>query len=90
MQLLVNNHEKDNSKAAVFLYDVPSDLFNSKVTNDYAKKTIASGFKNAFSLLIPNMSPGFPYVVYPKKGAQAHILIAGDGDYSVHLLRPDG
>lgn len=36
------------------------------------------------------MSPGFPYVVYPKKGAQAHILIAGDGDQSVHLLRPDG
>lgn len=37
------------------------------------------------------MCPGFPYPVYPdssKKTGQAHILIAGDGDHSAHLLRP--
>ena len=51
---------------------------------------IANGFKNAFSLLIPNMCPGFPAPVTPIPGAQTHILIAGDGDYSAHLLRPNG
>jgi len=60
-ELLVNNHETDNSKAGVFLYSVPKDLFNG----DYVKTTIASGFKNAFSLTVPNMCPGFPYAVYP-------------------------
>lgn len=84
MELLVNNHETDNSKAAIFLYAVPADLFNGT----FPRQTIASGFKNAFSFLIPNMCPGFPYVVYPKTGAPAHILVAGDGDYSAHILRP--
>jgi hypothetical protein len=83
-ELLVNNHETDNSKSAIFLYDVPSDLFNGNFT----RRVIANGFKNAFSLLIPNMSPGFPYVVYPSKGSAAHILVAGDGDQSAHLMRP--
>lgn len=27
-ELLVNNHEKDNSKAGIFLYEVPSDIFS--------------------------------------------------------------
>ena len=62
-ELLVNNHEKDNSKAAIFLYDVPQDLFNG----NYNRRTIANGFTNAFSLLIPNMCPGFPYAVHPSK-----------------------
>jgi len=40
------------------------------------------------------MCPGFPYPVYPSVkefgvGA-AHILVAGDGDHSVHLMRPNG
>ena len=83
-ELLVNNHETDNSKAAIFLYDVPQDLFNG----NYARRTIANGFTNAFSLLIPNMCPGFPYAVYPSKQSPAHILVAGDGDHSAHLLRP--
>ena len=91
MELLVNNHETNNKLAAIFLYSVPADIFGD-VT--YAKKTIASGFKNAFSLLIPNMCPGFPYAVYPytpEKGkGTAHILVAGDGDQSVHLMRPFG
>ncbi len=87
-ELLVNNHETDNSKAAIFLYDLPAngDLFQGNFT----RRVIANGFKNAFSLLIPNMCPGFPYVVYPSKSSAAHILVAGDGDQSAHLLRPDG
>lgn len=85
-QLLVNNHESTSSMAGVFLYDVPSDIFNGA----YPKKTIANGFRNAFSLLIPNMCPGFPYAIKPHTSLPYHILIAGDGDYSAHLLRPDG
>ena len=87
-ELLVNNHESDSKKAAVFLYKVPTDIF----AGQYDKKTIASGFKNAFSITFSNMCPGFPYAIYPdssKRGA-AHILIAGDGDHSAHLLRPTG
>lgn len=85
-ELVVNNHEQDNSKAAIFLYQVPNDLFKG----DFVRTVIASGFKNAFSVFIPNMCPGFPYVVYPKKGLPAHILVAGDGDHSAHLMRPNG
>jgi len=88
-ELLVNNHETDSSKAGVFLFSIPSDLFNG----DYTRKTIATGFKNAWSLTVPNMCPGFPYQVYPdsnKRSGMSHILIAGDGDHSAHLLRPTG
>jgi len=72
--------------AGVFLYDVPTDIF----AGTYAKKTIANGFQNAFSLLIANMCPGFPYAVRPHPSLPYHVLVAGDGDYSAHLMRPDG
>ena len=40
------------------------------------------------------MSPGFCYPVYPKTDMAgkepAHILVAGDGDFSAHLMRPKG
>ena len=85
-ELLVNNHETDNSKAGIFLYDVPADLFQGNFT----KRQIASGFKNAFALLIPNMCPGFPYPIKPTPTSGTHILVAGDGDQSAHLMRPDG
>ena len=85
-ELLVNNHEKDNTKAGIFLYEVPEDIFSGV----FKRTQIASGFKNAFSLLIPNMCPGFPYPVKPTPTSPVHILIAGDGDYSAHLMRPDG
>ena len=41
-ELLVNNHEKDNSKAAIFLYDIPAngDLFSGNFT----RRVIANGF----------------------------------------------
>jgi hypothetical protein len=85
-ELMVNNHETDNTKAGIFLYDVPADIFSGNFT----KRTIANGFKNAFSLLIPNMAPGFPYAIKPTPTAGTHILVAGDGDHSAHLMRPDG
>ena len=75
-ELMVNNHETDNSKAGLFLYDVPADLFQGT----FSKRVIANGFKNAFALLIPNMSPGFPYVIKPTPTSANHVLIAGDGD----------
>lgn len=85
-ELLVNNHESDDTKTAIFLFDVPEDLFNGQ----FNRRLIASNFKNAFSLIIKNMAPGFPAAVKPTPDAQTHILVAGDGDYSAHLLRPDG
>ena len=36
------------------------------------------------------MCPGFPYPVKPTPNSPVHVLIAGDGDYSAHLMRPDG
>lgn len=85
-QLLVNNHEFVDEKAGIFLYDVPTDIF----TGNFNKRQIASGFKNAPYYLIQNMCPGWPYVIYPSKTSPAHIIVAGDGDYSAHLMRPDG
>lgn len=38
------------------------------------------------------MCPGFPYAVHPQvsnKKGPAHILVAGDGDFSAHLMRPN-
>jgi hypothetical protein len=86
-ELLVNNHESNDASAAVFLYNVPEDIQEGQWT----RKVIANGFKNARGM--NNMCPGFPYPVYPntaKQSGYAHILIAGDGDHSAHLLRPTG
>ena len=63
------------------------------MNDDWTRKTIATGFKNAFSLLVPNMAPGFPYPMYPngkKEGERAHIMVAGDGTNSAHALYPTG
>ena len=88
-ELLVNNHEKDDKTNGVYAYTLPSDL----MTGDWEKSTLASGFKNARSLFVPNMAPGFPYAVWPqgyKQGERAHILVAGDGDHDAHVLMPTG
>ena len=61
-QLLVNNHEKDKNTNGIWAYEMPKDL----MTGDYTKYTIATGFKNKFSLTVPGMSPGFPYAVWPE------------------------
>jgi hypothetical protein len=89
-QLLVNNHEKDKKTNGIWAYELPQDLMKG----DYTKYPVATGFKNKFSLTVPNMAPGFPYAVWPEASTQgddpAHILVAGDGTYSVHLLTNNG
>ena len=86
---MVNNHEKDEKTNGVWAYTIPDDI----MTGTFEKYTLADDFKNAFSLFVPGMAPGFPYAVYPngkKEGERAHILIAGDGTFSAHLLTPTG
>jgi hypothetical protein len=85
---MVNNHEKDNKTNGIWAYSFPSDW----MTGSYTKTTIATGFKNKFSLTVPNMAPGFPYPFYPQtkdtNRSVAHIVVAGDGDHTAHLLTP--
>lgn len=60
-ELMVNNHEKKDSQTGIWAYSFPSDW----MTGTFTKHTIATNFHNAFSLTVPNMSPGFPYPFYP-------------------------
>ena len=60
-ELMVNNHEKDNNTNGIWAYSFPSDW----MTGVFTKHTLATGFKNKFSLTVPNMAPGFPYAFYP-------------------------
>ena len=89
-ELLVNNHEKSNKTNGIWAYSAPVNW----MTEDWTKHTIATGFHNAFSITVPNMSPGFPYAFYPKESdeakwnAPAHILVAGDGDHTAHIMSP--
>ena len=87
-ELLVNNHEKSNTDNGIWAYHFPTDW----MTGDFTRSTVAQGFKNKFSLTIPNMAPGFPYAFWPevaKEGKEpAHIVVAGDGDHTAHLLTP--
>lgn len=89
-ELLMNNHEKDSKVNGIWAYTVPEDVMKGT----FDKYSITTGFKNAFSLTVPNMAPGFPYPVWPNsamKGKErAHILIAGDGDHSVSVAQPTG
>lgn len=89
-ELVVNNHETDSKENGIWAYTVPEDL----ITGSYDKYPITTGFKNAWSLTVPNMSPGFPYAIWPNKtnegSERAHIMIAGDGDHSVSMAYPTG
>jgi len=88
-QLLVNNHETKNKKTGIWAYEFPKD----PMSDDWSRKTIATDFHNAFSMTVPNMSPGFSYAVWPNgqhEGERAHIMVAGDGDHSAHCLYPTG
>jgi len=88
-QLLVNNHETKDAQDGIWAYQFPKDPMN----DDWERVTIATGFHNAFSLTVPNMSPGFAYAVWPHgktRGERAHIMVAGDGDHSAHTLYPTG
>lgn len=89
-ELMMNNHEKDNKTNGIWAYTVPEDI----MTGTFEKYPITTGFKNAFSLTVPNMAPGFPYPVWPNSATRgkerAHIMIAGDGDHSVSIAYPTG
>ena len=60
-ELVMNNHEKDSTTNGIWAYTVPSDI----MTGDFQKYTITTGFKNAKSLTVQNMSPGFVYAIWP-------------------------
>lgn len=87
-ELMVNNHETDDSTNGIWAYSFPADW----MTGEYTKRTLATDFKNAFSITVPNMAPGFPYPFYPETkyegeiGHAAHILVAGDGDHTAHIM----
>lgn len=86
---MVNNHEKDNNTNGIWAYSFPTDW----MTGVFTKHTLATGFKNKFSLTVPNMAPGFPYAFYPQvpsstKNVAAHIVVAGDGDHTAHIMTP--
>lgn len=89
-ELMVNNHEKDDKTNGIWAYTFPSNW----MTGTFTKHTLATGFKNKFSITVPNMAPGFPYPFYPEAGTEgmrhvaAHIVIAGDGDHTVHIMTP--
>ena len=90
-QLLVNNHETKSKYSGIWAYTLPED--GDLMNGEYDKMTIATGYKPVFSLLIPQMAPGFPYAVWPHgwhKDERAHIFVAGDGDMEAHVLYPTG
>uniref|UniRef100_A0A0G4HYC0 Uncharacterized protein n=1 Tax=Chromera velia CCMP2878 TaxID=1169474 RepID=A0A0G4HYC0_9ALVE len=92
MDLLVNNHQmdSDSTKGMVVAYEALD-----KDGKAFKRHTLLEGFENKKSksiIPVPNMSPGFPVPVWPRKVQQGHepphVLIAGDGDFTLHLLRP--
>ena len=62
MELMVNNHETKDDKDGIWAYSFPSNW----MTGTFTKHTLATGFKNKFSLTVPNMAPGFPYPFWPQ------------------------
>lgn len=85
-ELLVNNHETKDKNSGIWAYHMPKNW----MTGDFSRTTLASNFHNAFSLMVPNMSPGFPYPFHartkPKWNELPHILVAGDGDHTAHVM----
>lgn len=87
---MVNNHETDDSTNGIWVYEQPKYW----LTEEWTKHQIASDFKNAKSVFVPNMAPGFPYPFYPQAthehhiGNPAHIVVAGDGDHSAWIMTP--
>lgn len=88
-ELIVNNHETDDDLNGIYAYGFPSSDW---MYGDFTRTTLANEFHNAFSLFVPAMSPGFTYPFYPStnpaKGEAAHMLVAGDGDYTAHIMTP--
>lgn len=84
--MIVNNHEEDEDTNGIYAYHFPSNW----MTGIFTRTTLASHFKNKFNLFVPGMAPGFVYPFHPEtsysKHEAAHILIAGDGDYTAHIM----
>lgn len=86
LELLVNNHEHDHDKAAIFAYEIP--------TNPLTEKWIRHTILDEIVTLkrgLNEAAPGFTYTFYPRMNAtheKPHILIAGDGAENTVLLRP--
>jgi len=88
-QLLVNNHETKQKTNGIWAYSLPED--GDLMNGEFVKNTIATEFNVVFNLFVPQMSPGFPYAVWPhgkEDGERAHVFVAGDGDQSAHDLYP--
>ena len=85
--LLVTNHQHDESESAVFAYEIPTDIRNGT----FARRTIASGFVTK-QPGANQASPGSPRPFHPYLNAtemeKPHIVVAGDGTQQLHLLRP--
>lgn len=58
-ELIVNNHEKKDKQTGIFAYKFPED--GDWMNGEFSRTILAGDFDNAFSLLVPNMSPGFVY-----------------------------
>jgi hypothetical protein len=91
-ELLATNHEeaKDEAKAGVFAYEVPS----APRTGTWTKHTLTTGFKAiAPNVFVPNaMAPGAAMAFFPSTkpaaGEKPSILVSGDDYQKVTLLYP--
>ncbi len=82
--VLVTNHE-DDERAAVFTYEIPSDL-----TGEWTRHTLYEGFETRQPG--PNQgSPGNAVAIHPDQNdtsGKPWILVSGDGTQRAHILKP--
>ncbi len=84
--LLVTNHESTASKAAVFSYEIPSDI----KTGTFVRHTLLTNIQTRNSGQ-NQASPGTAFAFYPRTNDHSkkpYIVVAGDGSQRVHLLAP--
>ena len=84
LDLLATNHE-GNAKAAVYAYEIPSDL-----TSSWTRRTLYSGFKTR-QKGVGQGSPGEAMAIHPdvnNTDSKPYIIVAGDGTQHAHILRP--
>jgi len=88
-ELLVTNHqdEKDDIKAGIFAYEIPSDLLKG----NFKRHTLAQDVTN-LKVTDPGAgSPGIANAFYPQLNMTTgpkHIVAAGDGSFDVWHLAP--
>lgn len=84
--LLVTNHEARADKAAVFAYEVPSDV----KTGTFVRLTLLTNIETRNGGM-NQASPGAAFAFHPKVSETAskpHIMVSGDGSQRVHWLIP--